>query len=162
MQKILMQEATTANEIVAAKVNDLLADVFVLFVKTKNFHWHVHGPLFREYHLMFDDHAAQIFAMIDDLAERCRKLGQPTLRSLEEITRRRQLTENNETDVRPTDMIAELRSDNERLCRRLEETHAVCDQYNDVATASLIENWIDETERRVWFLAETMRDVPRA
>ncbi|UUO04341.1 DNA starvation/stationary phase protection protein [Blastopirellula sp. J2-11] len=153
--------AATIDEEIAAKVNDLLADVFVLFMKSKNFHWHVSGPHFREYHLMFDDHAAQIFAMVDDLAERCRKLGQPTIRSIEEIARRRQLTENNEAEVAPAKMLDELRGDNKRLCQRLEETHAVCDQYNDVATASLIENWIDETQRRVWFLAETIRDVPR-
>lgn len=145
-----------ANQQVAAAVNDLLADVFVLFMKTKNFHWHVSGPHFRDYHLMFDEQASQIFAMVDDLAERSRKLGHQTLHSLEEILQRRRLTESDDVQIGSTEMIAQLQEDNQRLARLLAETHQVCDQHGDVATASLLENWIDETERRVWFLTETI------
>ena len=135
----------------------LLADVFALYLKTKNFHWHMSGPHFRDYHLLLDEHVDQIFAMTDDIAERSRKLGASTLHSIGEISRHQRLKDNNGEFVAPEDMLSELCADNQQLTRFLRSTHEVCDEHNDVATASLIENWIDETERRTWFLSETIR-----
>lgn len=142
---------------VSAALNTLLADTFALYLKTKNFHWHVSGVHFRDFHLLFDEHAAQIFAMTDDIAERVRKIGGTTLRSIGHIARLQRVEDNDAEFVTPKDMIAELREDNKDLVGRLREVHDLCDSARDVATASLIENWIDETERRVWFLYETSR-----
>jgi starvation-inducible DNA-binding protein len=135
----------------------LLADVFALYLKTKNFHWHMSGPHFRDYHLLLDEHGEQLFAMTDDIAERVRKIGGTTLRSIGHISRLQRLSDNDADFVTPEDMLAELRDDNERLTGFLRETHGLCDEHNDVASASLIENWIDETERRTWFLYEIGR-----
>ena len=136
----------------------LLADVFTLYVKTKNFHWHMSGTHFRDYHLLLDEHATQIFAMTDDIAERARKIGGRTLRSISDISRHQSLKDNNEEFVAPEDMLVELRADNQQLTRELRSTHELCEKHDDVATASLIENWIDETERRAWFLSEIVAE----
>lgn len=141
---------------IAAELRPFLADVFALYVKTKNFHWHMSGPHFRDYHLLLDEQADQIFAMTDDIAERARKIGATTLRSIGDIARHQRLKDNDEEFVEPHDMLAELSIDNQRLASSLRSAHAVCDEHNDVATASLIENWIDETERRTWFLSEAI------
>src|SRR6476469_883590 len=143
-----------ANRDVPAALRALLADVFALYLKTKNFHWHVSGSHFRDYHLLLDEQADQIFAMTDDIAERARKIGGTTLRSIAGIAQHQRLKDNDEEFVGPQEMLAELTSDNQRLTQLLRQAHAVCDESNDVATASLIENWIDETERRTWFLFE--------
>jgi starvation-inducible DNA-binding protein len=148
---------SNASRDITAALNVLLADMFALYVKTKNFHWHVSGPHFRDYHLMFDEQADQIFATTDDIAERVRKVGGLTLHSIGEIARLKRLPDNDADYVDPLDMLAELRSDNQAVITALRETHALCDDENDVATASLIENWIDQAERRVWFLYETAR-----
>jgi len=132
----------------------MLADVFALYVKTKNFHWHMSGRHFRDYHLLLDEQGSQVFAMTDDIAERARKLGGTTLHSIGDISKHQSLKDNNAEFVAPEDMIAELRDDNLQFTRELRQTHELCDQYKDVATASLIEVWIDETERRTWFLSE--------
>jgi starvation-inducible DNA-binding protein len=137
----------------------LLADVFALYVKTKNFHWHMSGRHFRDYHLLMDEHAEQIFAMTDDVAERARKIGGNTLHSISDISRHQRLHDNDEEFVTPKDMLTELSDDNQHLTRSLRSTHEVCDRHNDVATASLIEVWIDQTERRTWFLSEIVRDL---
>ncbi|HEY0104879.1 MAG TPA: DNA starvation/stationary phase protection protein [Rhizomicrobium sp.] len=142
---------------ISAALTALLADTFVLYLKTKNFHWHVHGPHFRDYHLMLDEQADQIFAMTDAIAERVRKLGGTTLRSVGHIARLQRLADNNADDVAPSDMLAELRADNASLAELLREAHELCDRHGDVASASLLENWIDEAERRIWFLFETSR-----
>jgi starvation-inducible DNA-binding protein len=144
---------------VSAALNVLLADTFALYLKTKNFHWHVSGVHFRDFHLLFDEHADQIFAMTDDIAERVRKIGGTTLRSIGHIARLQRVVDNDADFVTPSDMIAELREDNKDLVARLRETHDLCDEHRDVATASLIENWIDETERRLWFLFEVSRSA---
>ncbi len=136
----------------------LLADVFTLYVKTKNFHWHMSGKHFRDYHLLLDEHATQIFAMTDEIAERARKIGGRTLRSISDISRHQSLKDNNEEFVAPEDMLVELRADNQQLTRELRSTHELCEKHDDVATASLIENWIDETERRAWFLSEIVAE----
>ena len=141
---------------ISEQLRPLLADVFALYVKTKNFHWHMSGPHFRDYHLLLDEQAEQIFAMTDDIAERARKIGGTTIRSVGDISRHQRLQDNNEELVSPNDMLAELCADNQQLTRSLRAAHAVCDESNDVATASLIENWIDQTERRTWFLFETV------
>ena len=146
-----------ATQDLAPALTALLADMFALYVKTKNFHWHVSGPHFRSYHLMFDEQGAQIFATTDDIAERVRKIGGTTLRSIGHIARIQRVLDNDADYVTPLDMIAELRDDNQDLLTRLRSLHALCDEHNDVATASLVENWIDEAERRVWFLFETAR-----
>ena len=146
-------------EQISSALRQLLADVFALYVKTKNFHWHMSGRHFRDYHLLLDEHAEQIFAMTDDVAERARKIGGTTLHSISEISRHQRLKDNNAEFVTPKDMLAELSADNQQLTRSLRSTHEICDRHNDVATASLIENWIDETERRTWFLFETLRDL---
>ena len=144
---------------ISAAMNSVLADVFALYLKTKNFHWHMSGPHFRDYHLMLDEHGEQIFAMTDDIAERVRKIGGTTIRSIGQIARLQRISDNDADFVEPLDMLAELREDNQTLISKLRETHDVCDEHNDVATASLIENWIDEAERRHWFLFETCRNA---
>lgn len=145
-----------SNEAVAeisGALRHLLSDVFALHVKTKNFHWHMRGSHFRDYHLLLDEQSQQIFAMTDDIAERGLKIGGTTLRSIGDIAKHQRLKDNDEEWVTPEDMLVELRTDNQQLTEYLRSTHEVCDRHNDVATASLIENWIDETERRTWFLS---------
>ncbi|KZC34019.1 DNA starvation/stationary phase protection protein, partial [Rhodanobacter sp. FW510-R12] len=132
-------------------------DVFALYLKTKNFHWHMSGPNFRDYHLLLDEQGDQLFAMTDPIAERIRKIGGSTLRSIGHIARLQRVNDNDADYVEPTDMLAELREDNQALAARLREAHGVCEERRDIATASLIEEWIDETERRTWFLFETTR-----
>ena len=144
-----------AVEAIAAALRALLADTFTLYLKTKNFHWHLRGRHFRDYHLLFDEQAAELLAMTDDLAERARKLGATTLRSIGDIARHQRLADNDEVDVRDDRMLCELRDDNDRLTVFLREAHDVCGRHGDVATASLIENWVDQAERRSWFLRET-------
>ena len=139
---------------ISGELRILLADVFALYVKTKNFHWHMSGRHFRDYHLLLDEHGEQIFAMTDDIAERTRKIGATTLHSISDISKHQRLKDNNVEHVAPEDMLSELRADNQELTRNLRSAHELCDKHNDVATASLIENWIDETERRRWFLSE--------
>jgi len=135
----------------------ILSDVFALYLKTKNFHWHMSGSHFRDYHLLLDDHGDQLFAMTDPIAERVRKIGGTTLRSIGQISRTQRILDNDAAFVTPLDMLAELRDDNASLVRSMREVHGLCDEYGDVATASLLENWIDESERRVWFLFESSR-----
>ncbi len=149
--------SSTATKDISAAMNGLLADVFALYVKTKNFHWHLSGPHFRDYHLLFDEQADQIFAMTDPIAERVRKVGGSTLRSIGHIARMQRVMDNDAEYVEPSDMLAELREDNKALAARLREGHNVCEEHRDIATASLIEVWIDETERRTWFLYEAGR-----
>ena len=141
----------------AGALNILLADMFGLYMKTKNFHWHVSGPHFRDYHLLLDEHGDQIFATTDAIAERVRKIGGTTLRSIGHIGRLQRIEDNDADFVTPMDMLAELRDDNKQLAMRLRETHDLCEEHNDVATASLLEVWIDEAERRTWFLYEATR-----
>ena len=143
---------------ISASLRQLLADVFVLYLKTKNFHWHMSGSHFRDYHLLLDEHASQIFEMSDAIAERARKLGGATLRSIGDIARHQRLNDNNEDFVMPRNMLLELYRDNHQLSRYLRATHELCERHGDVATTSLIEVWLDETERRSWFLAETVRE----
>ena len=140
-------------------LRQLLADVFALYVKTKNFHWHMSGRHFRDYHLLLDEQGEQIFAMTDDIAERARKIGGTTLRSISDISGHQRLKDNNSEYITPEEMLGELCADNQQLTRFLRATHEICDRHNDVATASLIENWIDQTERRTWFLSETQHDL---
>ena len=135
----------------------LLSDVFALYLKTKNFHWHMSGSHFRDYHLMLDDQGEQIFAMTDAIAERARKLGGTTIRSIGQILRLQRIVDNDAEYVKPLEMIAELRDDNAMLTKNMREVHSLCDEAGDVATASLLENWIDETEKRIWFLFECGR-----
>jgi starvation-inducible DNA-binding protein len=142
---------------ISGALNALLADVFALYLKTKNFHWHMSGPHFRDYHLLLDEQGEQIFAMTDPLAERVRKVGGVTLRSIGHITRLQRFSDNDADYVDPQDMLAELREDNKTLAARMRGAHDVCDEHRDIASASLIENWIDETERRTWFLFEASR-----
>lgn len=146
-----------ATQDIAAALTRLLADMFALYVKTKNFHWHVSGPHFRDYHLMLDEQGAQIFATTDDLAERVRKVGGTTLRSIGHIARLQRIPDNEADYVTAPDMLAELAQDNIALTTYLREAHAVCEDHNDIASTSLIENWIDEAERRTWFLYEATR-----
>ncbi len=148
----------TADTEICDALRPLLADVFALYVKTKNFHWHISGRHFRDYHLLLDEHAAQIFAMTDEIAERARKLGGTTLRSVGDIARHQRLRDNDADAVAALDMLCELRDDNRQLTRSLRLTHEVCERHDDVATASLIENWIDESERRSWFLREIAQE----
>jgi starvation-inducible DNA-binding protein len=143
---------------IVESLNQLLADVFALYLKTKSFHWHISGPHFRDHHLLLDEQAAQIFAMSDDIAERTRKIGGVTLRSISDISRHQRLRDNNDARLSATDMLAELCSDNRQLTGFLRGTHEVCDHNDDVATASLIENWIDESERRTWFLSAALAE----
>ncbi|MGO9519914.1 MAG: Dps family protein [Candidatus Korobacteraceae bacterium] len=142
---------------ISGAMNAILADVFALYLKTKNFHWHLSGPHFRDYHLLFDEQGDQLFAMTDPIAERIRKLGGTTMRSIGHIARLQRIADNDAPYVEPEDMLAELREDNQTLAARLREAHGVCEEHDDIATASLIEVWIDETERRTWFLFETGR-----
>ena len=142
---------------ISGALNLLLADMFALYLKTKNFHWHMSGPHFRDYHLLLDEQADQIFATTDTIAERVRKIGGATLRSIGHIARLQRVLDNDAQYVTPLDMLAELRDDNEQLATRLRQVHGLCDEYGDVASASLIEIWIDEAERRVWFLFESIR-----
>jgi starvation-inducible DNA-binding protein len=160
--KNFSETATDLSSDAVVQISDalrkLLADVFTLYVKTKNFHWHMSGTHFRDYHLLLDEHATQIFAITDEIAERARKIGGRTLRSISDISRHQSLKDNNEEFVAPEDMLVELRGDNQQLTRELRSTHELCEHHNDVATASLIENWIDETERRAWFLSEIVAE----
>jgi starvation-inducible DNA-binding protein len=148
--------AAAARDLSAA-LNALLADFFALYLKCKNFHWHVSGPHFRDYHLLLDEQADQIFATTDPIAERVRKIGGATLRSIGHVGRLQRVLDNDADFVTPLDMLAELREDNQRLADRMREVHGVCDEHGDVATASMLEVWIDEAERRAWFLFETTR-----
>lgn len=142
---------------ISGALTALLADFFALYMKTKNFHWHISGPHFRDYHLMLDEQAAQIYAATDPIAERVRKVGGTTLRSIAQIARQQRLLDNEADYVAPHGMLAELREDNLRLVGYMRETHELCDEHGDVATASLLENWIDEAEERAWFLFESTR-----
>jgi starvation-inducible DNA-binding protein len=142
---------------ISGALNALLADVFALYVKTKNFHWHMSGPHFRDYHLLLDEQADQIFAMTDVIAERVRKIGRATIRSIAHIGRLQRVSDNDADFVDPLDMLAELREDNRAILASMRQAHDLCDGENDVATASLLEPWIDEAERRIWFLFETGR-----
>ena len=149
--------APEATKDISGAMNAILADVFALYVKTKNFHWHMSGHHFRDYHLLLDEHADQLFAMTDVIAERVRKIGGLTLHSIGEIARNQRVLDNDAKYVEPLDMLAELKDDNKTMAARLREAHNVCDEHRDIATASLIEVWIDETERRTWFLFEATR-----
>jgi len=142
---------------IAAALTALLADVFTLYLKTKNFHWHMSGPHFRDYHLLLDEQGRQLFAMTDDIAERARKIGGTTLRSVGHIARLKRLADNDADYVTPCDMLGELRDDNRALVLSMRAVHNLCDEYGDVATASVLENWIDEAQRRAWFLFEATR-----
>jgi starvation-inducible DNA-binding protein len=148
-----------AVEEISAELRHLLADLFALYLKTKNFHWHMTGKHFRDYHLLLDEHADQIFAMTDPVAERARKLGGITLHSISEVASNQRLKDNNGHHLPPKTMLSELYADNRQLTASLRSTHEVCERHNDVATASLIEVWIDETERRCWFLGEIIDSV---
>jgi starvation-inducible DNA-binding protein len=145
-----------ASKDISGGMNAVLADVFALYLKTKNFHWHMTGRHFRDYHLLLDEQAEQIFGMTDDIAERARKIGGTTLRSIGDVSRHQRLTDNDNEGVTPQEMLAELNADNQALTRYFRIAHELCDRYNDVATASLIEVWIDQTERRTWFLSEVL------
>ena len=148
-----------ATKDISAAMNGILADVFALYLKTKNFHWHMSGPHFRDYHVMLDEQSDQIYAMTDPIAERIRKLGGTTLRSIGHIARTQRILDNDADYVEPSDMLAELCDDNQTLVSRLREAHDVCEEHKDIATTSLIEVWIDESERRNWFLFEASRPV---
>lgn len=139
---------------ISETLRQLLADVFTLYLKTKNFHWHMGGPHFRDYHLLLGEQAAEILAMADPIAERARKIGGTTLRSIGEITRHQRLLDNNEQSASPASMLEELAADSRCLTKLMRGAHEVCDEFNDVATASLLKVWIDEAERRTWFLDE--------
>jgi starvation-inducible DNA-binding protein len=142
---------------ISAKLNEVLATTFALYVKTKNFHWHVSGPHFRDYHLLLDEHGEQIFASTDDIAERARKIGGTTLRSIGQIAKLQTINDNDESYVTPIDMLRELMLDNKALVAAMRECHKVCEEHEDVATASFLENFIDQAERRTWFLFEASR-----
>jgi len=144
---------------ITSVLRELLADVFSLYLKTKNFHWHMTGRHFRDYHLLLDEHADQIFAMTDDIAERARKIGGSTLRSIGDIARHQRLKDNDQEGVAASKMLSELRDDNSQLTGFLRDAHEICARYNDVASTSLIEVWIDQTERRTWFLAEIVSEL---
>jgi starvation-inducible DNA-binding protein len=148
---------SAATRDIAGTMNAIAADVFALYLKTKNFHWHVSGPHFRDYHLLLDEQAEQLFAMTDPIAERIRKVGGTTLRSIGHIARTQRVLDNDADYVEPEDMLAELCEDSKAFAARLREAHSVCEEHNDIATTSLIEVWIDETERRTWFLFEASR-----
>ena len=148
---------SNASKDIAGALNAILADTFALYMKTKNFHWHVSGPHFRDYHLLFDEQGAEILGSTDEIAERVRKVGGNTLRSIGDIARHQRLEDNDAVYVDPQDMLAELREDNQRCIAAMREAHDVCDEHNDVATASLLENFIDQAEKRVWFLYEAGR-----
>jgi starvation-inducible DNA-binding protein len=142
---------------ITGALNKLLADVFALYLKTKNFHWHMSGPHFRDYHLLLDDHGDQIFAMTDDIAERVRKIGGTTVRSIGHIARLQRIADNDAEYVTPEDMLSELHEDEKALVLSMRAVHTLCDDAGDVATASLLENWIDQTQRRSWFFFEATR-----
>jgi len=142
---------------ISAALNALLADVFSLYIKTKNFHWHMSGPHFRDYHLLLDEHGDQLYAMTDEVAERVRKIGGTTIRSIGHIARLQRTPDNDADYVDPADMLSELREDEKALVLRMRAVHSLCDDAGDVATASLLENWIDQTQRRIWFLFEATR-----
>jgi|SRR5579872_615566 len=144
---------------ISNSLRPLLADVFALYLKTKNFHWHMSGRHFRDYHLLLDEHADQIFAMSDDIAERARKIGGTTLRSISDVASHQRLKDNNEETLTAEEMLAELRADNLHFTKSLRETHALCDEHDDIATTSLIEVWIDQTERRTWFLSQILTEI---
>jgi starvation-inducible DNA-binding protein len=146
-----------ATKDISGALNKLLADVFALYLKSKNFHWHMSGPHFRDYHLLLDEHGDELFAMTDPIAERVRKVGGTTLRSIGQIRRLQRVLDNDADYVTPLDMLAELRDDNKQLTANMRETHSLCDERGDVASASLLETWIDEAERRTWFLFEASR-----
>jgi starvation-inducible DNA-binding protein len=148
-----------ATKDIAGALNALLADVFALYLKTKNFHWHMSGPHFRDYHLLLDEQSDQIYAMTDPIAERVRKVGGVTLRSIGHISRLQRILDNDAEFVTPLDMLAELQEDNKQLASNFRAAHEVCEEHGDIATASLIEVWIDETERRAWFLFEASRNA---
>jgi starvation-inducible DNA-binding protein len=152
-----LQSAATLD--VSLALNAILADVYALYLKTKNFHWHMSGPHFRDYHLLLDDQGDQLYAMTDPIAERVRKVGGITLRSIGHIARLQRVSDNDAEFVTPLDMLAELQQDNKQLAASLRAAHDVCDEHKDIASASLIENWIDETERRAWFLFESSRNA---
>ena len=147
---------------ISGALNGLLADAFALYLKTKNFHWHVSGPHFRDYHLMLDDHAAAIFATTDPIAERVRKISGTTLRSIGHISQLQSIADNDEDFVDPADMLRELTADNKKMAAAMRKAHKVCDDHQDVASASLLENFIDATERRTWFLFEAARGADRS
>lgn len=157
----MANDALGANAVrdISVSLNALLADMFGLYLKTKNFHWHMSGPHFRDYHLLLDDQSGQIFATTDVIAERVRKLGGKTLRSVGHVARLQRVTDNDAQCVTAHDMLAELCEDNAQLVIRLRDAHALCDDHGDVASASLLETWIDEAEGRVWFLRETLQPV---
>ena len=150
-------DLSNAAQDIAGALNACLADTFALYLKTKNFHWHMSGPHFRDYHLLCDEQAAQIFAATDDMAERVRKVGGTTIRSIGHIARLQRIADNDAAYVTPEDMLAELREDNAAVVAAMRAAHGVCDEHDDVASASLLENWIDEGERRIWFLFEAGR-----
>ncbi|WP_312527518.1 DNA starvation/stationary phase protection protein [Comamonas sp.] len=150
---------SAATKDISAALNGVLADVFALYLKTKNFHWHMSGPHFRDYHLLLDEQADQLYAMTDAIAERIRKVGGTTLRSIGHIARLQRISDNDADYVEPLDMLAELREDNQQMAARLREAHNVTDEHRDIASSSLLENWIDETERRTWFLFESSRNA---
>ena len=152
--------SSSATKDITAALNGVLADVFALYLKTKNFHWHMSGPHFRDYHLLLDEHGDQLYAMTDPIAERIRKVGGNTLRSISHIARLQRIQDNDADFVEPLDMLAELCEDNKTLAARMREAHNVTDEHRDIASSSLLENWIDETEQRTWFLFESgRRDV---
>jgi starvation-inducible DNA-binding protein len=161
LNKAPLATPTTLSETAVHEISGalmlLLSDVFALYLKTKNFHWHMSGPHFRDYHLMLDEQADQIFSMTDAIAERARKLGAASIRSIGQISRCQRIPDNDADYVKPFDMIAELRKDNATLTQSMREAHSLCDETGDVATASLLENWIDESEKRLWFLFECIR-----
>ncbi|KPD03087.1 Dps family protein [Moellerella wisconsensis] len=148
-----------ASQDISGAMNAVLADIFAIYLKTKNFHWHMSGPHFRDYHLLLDEHADQLYAMTDPIAERIRKVGGITLRSIGQISKMQRIKDNDAEYVEPLDMLAELCEDNKQLAAEFRAAHQVCDKYGDISTASLIENWVDETERRVWFLFEACREA---
>ena len=150
-----------AAEAIAEAVNPLVADAFALYLKTKNFHWHMSGSHYRDYHLLLDEHADQIFAMTDVLAERVRKLGATTIRSIGHVARLQNVSDDDRAFVTPLDMLNELVEENKNFAKRQRAAHEVCDEHKDVATASLLEVFIDETERRTWFLYETVQGAER-
>jgi len=160
--KTQQESATLSSQAIteiSATLRPLLADVFALYLKTKNFHWHMTGRSFRDYHLLLDEHADQIFAISDDIAERARKIGGNTLRSIGDVSRHQRLKDNDEENLKPRDMLLALRDDNLRLTGFLRESHEICDKHKDVATTSLIEGWIDQAERRTWFLNQILTDL---
>ncbi|MGF7183730.1 Dps family protein [Tunturiibacter psychrotolerans] len=149
-------DGAAVQEITGA-LNALLSDAFALYIKTKNFHWHMSGPHFRDYHLLLDDHGDQLFAMTDDIAERVRKVGGTTIRSIGHIARLQRVRDNEAEYVTPADMLSELHEDDKAFTLSMRAVHTLCDDAGDVATASLLENWIDQSQRRSWFLFEATR-----